>query len=219
MSLWRRLFGPPAPGQPDASRWVVLDVETTGLDTRSSELLAIAAVALHFDTPAAAPHLVLHDSFEAAVLRPGAHADKANILLHGLGVGAQRAGIPAAQVLQNFEAWAGNAPLLAFHAPFDQAIIGRAMKQHFSHDTRNAWLDPAPLAAGLYPREGVRYRSLDDWLQHFGIHCAARHQAAADTLATAELLLRLWPAARAQQLTRFAALAELARHRSTFLHR
>ncbi len=48
----------------------------------------------------------------------------------------------------------------------------------------------------LHPE--VRARALDDWLAHFGIRCAQRHQAAADTLATAELLLRLWPRLRAQ---------------------
>ena len=41
-------------------------------------------------------------------------------------------------------------------------------------------------------------RAPDDWLTHFGIHCAQRHQAAADTLATAELLLKLWPALLSQ---------------------
>ena len=31
-----------------------------------------------------------------------------------------------------------------------------------------------------------------------GVTCAVRHQAAADALATAELLLKLWPALRAE---------------------
>ena len=34
-------------------------------------------------------------------------------------------------------------------------------------------------------------RSLNDWLGFFGIECAVRHQAAADTFATAEFLMRL----------------------------
>jgi DNA polymerase-3 subunit epsilon len=41
--------------------------------------------------------------------------------------------------------------------------------------------------------EGVRARSLDEWMAHFGITCAVRHQAAADTLAECELLQRVWP--------------------------
>jgi len=35
-------------------------------------------------------------------------------------------------------------------------------------------------------------------MSHFGIECAVRHQAAADTFATAELLLQIWPGLRTQ---------------------
>jgi hypothetical protein len=42
-------------------------------------------------------------------------------------------------------------------------------------------------------RVNPRLRALDEWLEYFGIECAVRHQAAADTFATAELLMRLWP--------------------------
>ena len=73
------------------------------------------------------------------------------------------------------------------------------------------WLDLEPVADALYPEVGGR--ALDDWLTHFGIECAVRHQAAADTLATAELLLRLWPAARDQRCTSFTALMRLAQQR------
>ena len=46
----------------------------------------------------------------------------------------------------------------------------------------------ADIAAVLRP--GVAARTLDDWLAACGIRCARRHQAAADALATAELLLQ-----------------------------
>ena len=44
------------------------------------------------------------------------------------------------------------------------------------------------------------------------ITCAVRHQAAADTLATAELLQKLWPAAQREMGGRvtFAAASHLA---------
>ncbi len=212
MGLLQRLFGTPTPPASNPARWVVLDVETTGLDTRRDDLLAIAALAVHFK-PDVAPCLPVQDSFEAELHRSSDHNNKNNILLHGIGVGAQRAGRPPAEVLTAFEAWVGDAPLVAFHAPFDQAVIGRAMKLHLQREwSTRPWLDLAPMAAALFPQQGVRFRSLDDWLQHFGIPNAVRHQAAADTLATAELLLRLWPAARQRQCTSFAAWASLARH-------
>jgi DNA polymerase-3 subunit epsilon len=208
MNWWSRLLGAGAAASGEGSRWIVLDVESTGLDTQSDHLLAIAAVAVAFDGERA-PRIALADSFEAVVHHRGASTDKDNILLHGIGVGEQRAGVPAAEMLTAFEHWAGAAPRVAFHAAFDQAMIGRAMKASLGRAGTGAWLDLAPVASALHPE--VDALALDDWLAHFGIECAVRHQAAADTLATAELLLRLWPAARAQGSASFKGLARLAR--------
>jgi len=209
MSWWQRLRGAAAPAHAESSRWVVVDVETSGLDMRHDRLLAIAAVALRVEGDAT-PQVALGDSFEA-VLRHDAATDKHNILLHGIGVGEQRAGLPAAQALSAFAQWLGDAPLIAFHAAFDQTMIERASHGALGRGLANPWLDLEPVAAVLHPEVGGR--ALDDWLQHFGIECAVRHQAAADTLATAELLLRLWPAARKQRCTSQAGLRQLAEQR------
>ena len=208
MNLLSRWFGGDDKVAIDEGRWVVLDVETTGLDTHHDELLAIAAVAVQFDE-GAAPRIALNDSFEAVLHHQSASIDKDNILVHGIGAGAQRAGAPPADVLKAFERWIGNAPLLAYHAAFDRAMIGRAMKGVLRRTLTNAWLDLAPVAGALHPEVGAH--ALDDWLDHFGIDCAVRHQAAADTLATAELLLRLWPAACQQRSASLAGLSELAK--------
>lgn len=208
MSWLRRWWG--TPDVPlDARRWVVVDVETTGLDMRHDELLAIAAVAVHFDE-ADKLHIPLHDSFEAVLHHDSASTDKDNILVHGIGVGAQRAGAPPPQVLADFERWLGASPLIAWHAAFDRTMIGRGAKRHLERELPNPWLDLAPVAAGLHPEIGLD--ALDDWLEHFGIVCVARHNAAADALATAELLLRLWPLARTKRCADWASLAAMERH-------
>lgn len=198
----------------DDGRWVVLDVESSGLDTRRDRLIAIAAVALRIDAQRA--WVDLGDSFEV-VLRDTEHApapDEANILLHGIGVGERRCGVPAVEALQAFAAFAGASPLLAFHAAFDRAMIARARRAAALPALPNPWLDIEPLAAVLYPQ--LNARSLDEWLTALGIPCALRHQAAADTLATAELLLKLWPALREQlpqPQPQFAPTAALAAQR------
>ncbi len=210
MTLWSRLLGADATRAIDAQRWVVLDVETTGLDPHHDALLTIAAVAVTFDDDAASPRIALRDSFEAVLHHDSASTDKDNILIHGIGVQAQRTGAPPRDVLAAFERWLGRSPLLAFHAAFDRTMIERAMKTELHRVPDNPWLDLDPVARALHP--GLGASALDDWLDHFGIVCAVRHQAAADTLATAELLLRLWPAARRQHCATFGGLAALARH-------
>jgi len=118
-------------------------------------------------------------------------SNKDNILIHHIGAQAQSDGRPPVEVLEEFRQWVGHCPLLAFHAAFDEAMINKAYSSYGLKPLQNEWLDIEPLAkiTGVNPS----LRSLDDWLGHFGIECAIRHQAASDTFATAELLIRLWP--------------------------
>lgn len=196
---------------PDAGRWVVLDVESRGLDPQRDRLLAIAAIGVR---PAPAPARIdLADSFEVVLRHDIAQpADKPNILVHGIGVAAQATGVEPAAALGAFEHYVDDAPLIGFHAAFDRVLLERSLKSALGHDLRGDWLDVEQLAAVTQPPPATR--SLDDWLLHFGIECAVRHQAAADTLATAELLLALLPAAFREGARSFSSLARLAaRHR------
>jgi DNA polymerase-3 subunit epsilon len=189
VSWWTR--SPPV----DEGRWVVLDVETSGLDPRRDRLLAIAAIALRVDWPARRLSVLPGDSFEV-VLRQEVASTHDNILLHGIGAQRQRDGMEPSAALQAFVAYVGTSPLLAFHAAFDQTLIGRFAQAHLGRALANPWVDIEHLCAVTH--EGVRARSLDEWMAHFGITCAVRHQAAADTLAECELLQRVWPRVAAQ---------------------
>jgi DNA polymerase-3 subunit epsilon len=168
----------------------MLDVETSGLDPARDRLLAIAAIGLRVDWRAKRLSVVLGDSFEV-VLQQEAPSPRDNILLHGIGVQRQREGVPVPRALRAFADFAGEAPLLAFHAAFDEALIGRHMRRALGAPPPNRWLDIEPLCAVTHPEAAAR--SFDEWLAHFGIRCAARHQAIADTLAACDLLQRIWP--------------------------
>ena len=174
----------------DETRWVIVDVETSGLDPAHDRALAIAALAVTVDWRKR--RLAMHpgDSFEV-VLRQDEVSDKANILLHGIGAQQQTHGTPVPQALAAFRAFVGRSPLLAFHAAFDQQLINRYLRLEPEGVPPNPWLDIEQLCAVTH--ENLRWRALDDWLAHFGITCVLRHQAAADTLAECELLLRIWP--------------------------
>jgi DNA polymerase III subunit epsilon len=194
--MWRQGPGWFRRGTPvDVSRWVVLDVETSGLDPARDRLLAVAAIGLRVDWPARRLAIVLADSFEV-VLRQEAPSPRDNILLHGIGVQRQKEGVAPAEALRALADFAAGAPLLAFHAAFDQALIARHARSALGVRFPNRWLDIEHLCGVGYPQ--VRARSLDEWLAHFGIRCAMRHQAIADTLAECELLLRVWPRVAAE---------------------
>ncbi len=190
--LKNTLTGAPTP---DPTRWIMLDVETSGLDMQKDRLLAIAAIALQVDWQTGKLGVDLGDSFEV-VLRHSEVSSKDNILLHGIGTQRQRDGLEPTIAMQSFADYVGNSPLLAFHAAFDQHMVNRYARQHLGQRLTNPWVDVDHLCAVTY--EGVRARALDDWMAYFGIHCAVRHQAAADTLAECDLLQRIWPKVAAQ---------------------
>ena len=196
--------------QPAARRWIVLDVETSGLNPHSDRLLAIAAVALDVSPDFERIAIVIGDSYEA-VLKQDLPSSKDNILIHRIGAQAQADGRPPMEVLEEFQAWVGQCPLLAFHSAFDEAMLSRAYALAGLKPLQNEWLDIEPLAkiTGVNPS----LRALDDWLGHFGIECAVRHQAAADTFATAELLMRLWPYLK-REASSWASLRSIARQAS-----
>lgn len=193
--------------QSEVRRWIVLDVETTGLNPYSDRLLAIAAVALDVSPDFERISIVIGDSYEA-VLKQDLPSSKDNILVHHIGAQAQSEGRPPLEVLNEFQAWVGQCPLLAFHAAFDEAMLGRAYALAGLKPLQNEWLDIEPLAkiTGVNPS----LRALDDWLRHFAIECAVRHQAAADTFATAELLMRLWPLLK-REASSWSSLRHIAR--------
>lgn len=184
-------------------RWVVVDVETSGMDSARDTLISIGAVAIvdHKLRPA--------DSIEL-VVRQSAASAHANILVHGIGVQAQLSGVDPRQAMRSFVEYVQADPLLAFHAPFDRGFLTRAVKAWAEVPLDNPWLDLAELAPALEPR--ARLRSLDEWLQHYGIVVATRHSAAADAFATALLALRLLPLARAQGVRGLSGLQKLARN-------
>lgn len=201
MGLLDRLFGRGADAH---QRWVVVDVETSGMNVQSDALISIGAVAMRDDG-----RVLPGESIEI-VVQQGTASSRENILVHGVGVQAQLNGVQPSRAVGMFMEFVSTAPLLAFHAPFDRGFLARVTKYYVNQPFDNPWLDLAELAPALYPR--LALRSLDEWLVQFGIPVSDRHSAAADAFATALLAARLLPEARRQGADSFGRLLKLARN-------
>ena len=199
MSRWRRKQSKTH----SERRWVVVDVETTGMDASVDELVSIGAVAL------VNGRVIAADSIEIIIKRPMA-SSRENIVVHGIGVKAQLGGTDPKDALRTFMDFIGLAPMVAFHASFDRAFLSRAIKFYIDVPFDNPWLDLAELAPVLDSE--TRAKSLDEWLQRYGIPVIVRHSAAADAFATALLAARLIPEARRQGASDFASIHKLARN-------
>ncbi len=184
------------------ARFVVVDVETSGLDTRCDRLLSIGAVAVEAGAirPMESIELVLRQSVESG---------HDNILLHGISGGQQRAGLPPAEALELFSAFANADPLVAYHAGFDRQFLARAMRKTPGAHQRWEWIDVAWLAPALLDQLIVQ-RSLDDWCAAYGISHVARHNAVSDAFATAELLLILLARASGKGIRNVGELRDCA---------
>ncbi|WP_287812901.1 exonuclease domain-containing protein [Pseudomonas sp.] len=199
----QRLQGPAPLG--DCSlrqqRWVVLDLETTGLNVNRDLLLSIGAVVIEDGA------IDLSQQFECTLRRSG-HKPGPSVLLHGLGPGAIAAGCEPADGLLDFMEFLGDSPVLAFHAPFDQRMLGRALKDCVGYRLQHTFIDVAELAPLLNPQTVLREASLDDWVGHFGLQADERHNASADAYVTAQLALILLSQARRLGLDSPALLME-----------
>ena len=172
---------PPDLGRPhERVRYVVVDVATTGLDLRRDRLLAVAAVGI------AHRRLALGDAF-AAVLGQAQAGTDANLPGHRIGGEAQLGETDPVAALLDFLEWAGKAPLVAFRADFDQAMLERGLRGTFGVPVEFAWIDLAFLLPELF--QGTTCDSLGDWMAHFGLAAGAHHDAASDAFATAQLFL------------------------------
>lgn len=182
-------------------RFVILDLETSGLNMRRDQVLSIGAVVIENGA------IDLSQQFECTLQRDD-HQASASTLIHGIAPNEIANGEDPAEALLSFMEFVGDSPLLAFHAEFDQRMLARALKQSLGYRLQHAFFDVAEIAPLVCPKAKLPHAGLDDWTQHFGLQVQQRHHASADALVTAELALILFSKARQQHLDNLPALLQ-----------
>jgi DNA polymerase-3 subunit epsilon len=187
------------------ARLVVMDLETSGLDTRRDKVLSIGAVvieqgAVHMGT-----------QYECTLYRAN-HKVTESILIHGIPPSEVAEGMGAADALLDFMEFSGKCVFIAFHAGFDQRMLRRGLHEDMRQRLEHPFIDIAEMAPMLCPNASVGRGGLDDWQKHFLLNNSQRHNAAADALATAEITLILLSKARVQGITTLEELSTRLRH-------
>jgi len=163
------------------TRYVVVDVETSGLDMKKDRLISIGAVALTDGK------MDFSDAFQV-VVRQDRISTHENILIHGIGGSAQSEGVDPAEALLLFLQYIGKAPLVAYHAFFDQSMIDKALVEYLGVKLEQSWMDLAWVLPDFFQFRADGRVPLDDWLQLFEIENILRHNAVSDAYATAKLM-------------------------------
>jgi DNA polymerase-3 subunit epsilon len=195
----------PVPRAPDKSplqkqRFVVLDLETTGLNTNRDHVLSIGAWVIEDNC------IDLGTRYESTL--QGDHKVSESILIHGLAPSTIAAGLEPPEALLDFLDFLGDSPVVGYHAPFDQRMLARALKANLGYELRHRFFDLAEVAPMLCPEARIYKGGLDAWVSYFGLEVLARHSASADALVTAELGLILLSKARQQGINDLATLDE-----------
>lgn len=181
LEAWQRAPEPDLRCSHRQCRYVVVDVESSGLDTRKDRLISIGAVSVERGT------IDLASAFQV-VLRQDRASTTENILLHGIGASAQMEGAEPVEALLSFLDYIGKAPLVAYHAFFDRAMIDKTMRTYLGAALNRTWIDLTWVLPEFFPARMDGRVPLDDWLNRFDIEVIARHNAVSDAYATAKLL-------------------------------
>ena len=105
---------------PPPDEWVSLDCETTGLNTRSDEIIAISAVRIQGDRILTSQRLELLVRSERVV-----SAD--SIRVHRLRGQDVAGGLPAQEAVQQLLHFIGSRPLVGYYLEFDVAMLNRVL--------------------------------------------------------------------------------------------
>jgi DNA polymerase-3 subunit epsilon len=204
LNNWKGLAEISLSGSLQAQHWLVVDVETTGLDMHRDQLMAIGCVMIE------GGEIRLSGSFEI-VLQQAAPSRAENILVHRIAGDEQMEGTEPSAALMDFLEYAQKLPCVAFHAAFDETMLKRACRDHLHVSYAPRFIDLALLAPALYPEAPATLRSLDDWVDYFSIRIGARHRAVADALGTAQLFQILLARAGSRGIASAEALFRLTR--------
>jgi DNA polymerase-3 subunit epsilon len=166
-----------------AADFVVVDLETTGLDVNGASILEIGAVRVS--------GLRIADRFETLVRPPG-KLPRAIVALTGIHDAMVAEAPTTRRALRSFAGWLDRtpmAPFVAHNASFDHRFVTRALDLCGLPRYCGAVLCTRKLARRLVPELG-RY-NLDCVCAHFGVSNGARHRALGDAEATARVLIDL----------------------------
>lgn len=163
-------------------RLIVLDLETTGLHPSNDEVIAVGAVAINGGA------IDLSDQFDLILRRPELDITQ-TVLIHGIGPEALTQGHETEDALLFLLEWMNGDPVLAYHSAFDQKFLEKTLKAELGYTQNHTWMDVADVLPAFFPDAKTGGKGLDHWADFFGLEVSARHHAASDALATAELTL------------------------------
>lgn len=105
---------------PPHDEWVALDCETTGLNTRSDEIISVGAVRIVGDRIMTSERLEL-------LIRPEKGVSADSVRIHRLRERDLEGGLPRDEAMRRLMRFIGSRPLVGYYLEFDVAMLNRAI--------------------------------------------------------------------------------------------
>ena len=174
-------------------RYVVVDLETTGLDHTKDRVVSVGAFRV------VDGRIRLGEVF-SELANPGRGIPVESIKVHGITPDNIRNARPAWEVFRDFLLFLGRDILVAHYARFDLFFLNRVMQAQYGMSLQNLVMDTVLMCRAVYiepdpygQKKGAKRCSLDLLAARYGLEVPERHTALGDALATAMILQRLLP--------------------------
>ncbi len=193
-----------------ACRFVVLDLETTGLDPQNDRVVSVGAVRL------VEGRVRLGEAFSELV-NPGRDIPAEAIKVHGITSDKIAQARHGAEVFEDLIGFLATDILVAHYARFDLHFINRVMRGRYGFPLQNLVLDTVLMCQAVVlpsdPYGLSRHQKacrLEALARRFGIAAPERHTALGDALITAMIFQRMLARLEAVGGTRLKDLMRVA---------
>jgi DNA polymerase III subunit epsilon len=195
LEVWRASAAPALDDLHFHTRYVVVDIVSSGMNPDSDQLLGIAASSVWKGS------IQPDDTF---------YVDFSTLDGEGSTVDRQ---------LMAFLLFAAKAPLVTYHIPYVGGFLRRAYKERLGVDFQPQWVDLAWLLPSMFEDKGDSVMPLDHWIEVFGLDAGSgRRDAMANTLLLARIFQMMTVRAVGKQIDTATQLIDESRA-SSFLRR
>jgi DNA polymerase-3 subunit epsilon len=161
---------------------VVLDTETTGLDSQKDAIVSVGAVRCH-------GRRLYRSTVLDLLVNPGRRIPARSTAVHGITDAMVAIKPEITALLPEIQSFMGGSVVVGHAIGFDLALLGRTFRAAGVEWHSPLRLDILLLAAALSPdEEGFE---IDDQAARMGINVTGRHTALGDSLVTAEIWVHL----------------------------
>lgn len=180
--------------EPPADEWVCLDLELTGLNTKSDHILSVGATKIIKD---GTTFRVDTASALSIICRPPVMPDTNSIVIHGLRPMDVENGLTYDEMLAQLLPFIGARPIVGFCTSMDVVFLNTLIKPRLGIKLPNRLLDVSILDQKIRQKANkngdlpVDKRHLNELLQSYKIPILPAHDSLNDALMTAMLFCHL----------------------------